>query len=969
MANTADLRVFQERLHTHFSALRAERDRVQPGAPVFALEHNLTPGELSILRTSVVDAVVVAESVDSVNEPNWLPFIVHTTEVGYEYKGDEYWPTLEERTPKWEANIGREFVRTSFQKFQVLYGGAIPQGTWAEHFRIIAWPITHAILPFELQEELAKLLYRSRASFNAENLTDVVALGSEIRSRSSNSHKRFQQFAKNTKLLGTVASALLKSPASSGLILPATLNRVISDLSKVEAAHEWLTEARRHANEVSVTGGRYGKRSSRTSGRGEPYDSDVMTRPPMLSARRLDAGWTVEFVVPDFKPLFAKFPDLGEELSNIRCQTAGSENRMRSRGWLRYPGSIAQIDQWPGSDVPLFRLENASDQANEQISNSARTPEDRLWVFHIGESGTGRLIRSRLLAPGQKYLVVGASGTIPPTLVADHDSSSITGADAITIELPDEIDGATSDDLKTLGLTALTTIRLTPIGSIPSEWDNSGYGEWVTGDRPLIQINTTVPVSQCTTVLDSAKLESIDWPKNQPKTVVLSLPGLAAGIHEVEFSFIGEDGSTKLAVVYLDLVIRDPDSSRDAGSFREPVEIQISPQDASLEEIWDGISLISIRGPENRAFSMRTQLLDSSGTILSSHKSKIQLPLRGDSWREFWSKQIRRTKQLTDVVEDADRLEIEVSDQELGRFFTRIDREIRPVRWRFRRKQNQIHLHLDNSGDLEHELRISHYTFEKPSERIEIQSAEFGDQSTDKKGGLYVANVGTEQSAAILPRTISNLQDLGLHIYIPNLDHSVDAMIGSLRIAKIWAEARTSGNFLESFRFDILDEFANRIASTIAGSKWAKLETTPGIPRQQKLERLGDLIDPSGQWQVFVQKTRELASGSHQEPPIREFAALLGPSKKVEPPSRVIRSQGASQYAGVKRPGAQLSVGEVDGATMLLLFASAPWALAERSNEDLISQIGPILESPVAFRAARLIFVSAQIADMRWTWN
>ena len=33
---------------------------------------------------------------------------------------------------------------------------------WASHFNIIAWPVTHAILPRYLQRQFAKLLYELR---------------------------------------------------------------------------------------------------------------------------------------------------------------------------------------------------------------------------------------------------------------------------------------------------------------------------------------------------------------------------------------------------------------------------------------------------------------------------------------------------------------------------------------------------------------------------------------------------------------------------------------------------------------------------------------------------------------------------------------------------------------------------------------------------------------------------------------
>ena len=49
-----------------------------------------------------------------------------------------------------------------FRKFRQIYNGVVPSGPWAKHFSIIAWPITHAVLPRYLQQQFARALYDLR---------------------------------------------------------------------------------------------------------------------------------------------------------------------------------------------------------------------------------------------------------------------------------------------------------------------------------------------------------------------------------------------------------------------------------------------------------------------------------------------------------------------------------------------------------------------------------------------------------------------------------------------------------------------------------------------------------------------------------------------------------------------------------------------------------------------------------------
>ena len=239
---------WQARLATHFAALRERRLSDGLARPVFGLEHGLDSSEVQALE----DAVRADIAYRRPSRAHALVWIVYSSELGYRYSGDEYWQTFERETPGWVQNGDRYLIRDFYSQFHRDYGGAVPSGVWAEHFSIICWPITHAILPKDLQRQLARTLYESRHSFSGEVLGSPESLGALIAARSWNTTSRFQNFAQGKQLVGQIAAALLLQGefGSGNLIHPATLGRIGSDVDRERQAREWLKSARQSAGNV-----------------------------------------------------------------------------------------------------------------------------------------------------------------------------------------------------------------------------------------------------------------------------------------------------------------------------------------------------------------------------------------------------------------------------------------------------------------------------------------------------------------------------------------------------------------------------------------------------------------------------------------------------------------------------------------------------------------------------------------------
>jgi hypothetical protein len=247
------LEYLHRKLDVHFRHLHETRQQLEPTAPVFALEHALSEMDLALLKTSVRAAV--AQGFDARFRQWWLPFVVYAAELGYDYVGDEYWPSFEAATPSWRTHGDRQRIKAWYLRFARDYGGAVPTGAFAEHFTIISWPITHAVLPVYLQRQLAELLDGFRTGLTTDLLNHPAALGRALTSRSVGYTERFRIFCENTALLGQVATALLAGDdEESPYLVRSTLERIVDGLSSERQSRVWLTRARQAANRVRTIG-------------------------------------------------------------------------------------------------------------------------------------------------------------------------------------------------------------------------------------------------------------------------------------------------------------------------------------------------------------------------------------------------------------------------------------------------------------------------------------------------------------------------------------------------------------------------------------------------------------------------------------------------------------------------------------------------------------------------------------------
>jgi hypothetical protein len=238
----------QRRLFERFSALRDSRQ----GA-VFFVEHGLGTEELRELR-AVVRARLLHNSLDNAWwDEDHLPLLVAATEVGYRYRGSgtDFWPLLDEELGVQISPLGRQRIKDLFARASAEFRGAQPPVTaWAEAFHLIAWPITHALLPLEFHRTFAATLANLRVGVSD---ADEASLYQAIRRAATYPTARFSTFLENLGVVVSLTRSLLQRMSHD--LSAEIIERLSTDLEADDVARRGVAVARSIQRAAQAGGG------------------------------------------------------------------------------------------------------------------------------------------------------------------------------------------------------------------------------------------------------------------------------------------------------------------------------------------------------------------------------------------------------------------------------------------------------------------------------------------------------------------------------------------------------------------------------------------------------------------------------------------------------------------------------------------------------------------------------------------
>ena len=805
--NVAPMKDLQDDLHAHFRSLAKARE--PSGFPIFALEHGLDHAERQRVNAFLRERHSAGQPV----APYWLLWAIYASEAGYEYEGDEYWPSFEKQIPKWEYR-DRPKIKSCFRKFQGSFDGVEPSGRWAEHFSIIAWPITHALLPRYLQRQFAKLLYDLRFNLASVSL-DAGLIGRLLAAHASHASTRFQAFLEQEELTGQIVAGLLtgESGNADDLIHSPTLRRIVADLKCVRNSREWLNETRRIVSDrfKGIGRGTYHPHhppgSTPPGGPVRPDASRFVIRPDIFLRYAGHGKWSVLLQLKSLRPIAAENTTLRTFLDQTRCRLNGAID-WKPTGWLLSGNQRGVLRRWPDADTPLVQFEHANPLMDHLLESEYRLAPGPHWLFRIGSDGIARHIASCVVRPANDYILVAARemphdvpGSAPCALECE-------GVHAVRLTVPSEVPADTTRRLQELGINMARTIRVWSAGLPGRGWDGDGRTEWLTTESPCLGIASDHPIHALSFRLDDEPEDVVSaGPLGVPTFV--QLPPLPAGNHlltvEAHRSPELDDAvKTTPAKGFVKLAVREPEPWMPGVASHPGLIVTTDPPDTSLDTLWRNELNLSVNGPEGFAASVRLELHTADGRqVLSGNvDDSMALPITSDTWRRafahFLDNENRAWKYL-----GAASCTLEINGDSLGTCVLRFNHDPLPLRWSLSSRQRETFLRLvDDSGQHDTAPDVQFFNMNSPLTQHSSGCCEYArtDSLVPPPGGLYRARQGVFEDAAVVSAphtglkgaTPIGLKDLGVEPDV-RVESGLPAIRRAFCLLRIWFDARPVG--------------------------------------------------------------------------------------------------------------------------------------------------------------------------------
>ena len=959
-----DLREWQARLAVHFTELRESRVKDGLGRPVFGLEHGLDPAEIQDLEKTVRAEIRYRQPFGL----HSLVWVVYSSELGYRYSGDEYWQTFEQETPSWVQNGDRYALRDFFRQFQRDYGGAEPSGAWAEHFSIICWPITHAILPKDLQLQLARTLYELRYRFSRNILESPVALGELIAAKSWDATSRFQNFVQEKELVGQIAAALLLRDELEGsnLIHPKALERISEDLDRQRQAREWLRSARQSAGErvrtrsIGLPRRNTSADNSSTVGKDRSEVTQLGIEPRLILRPKDSFGdtWDVLLEIPDLSHLPLRFPQTAEALSASRCIVAGSSGRPLARGRLLHGSQRIMLHRWPRWDEVLLQFERSDPQLEFLLRTESLLRPGPNRLFRIASDGLAYECRSLRVRPGEKYILVGTTGSLPSYQLVPELELNCEGVYGLMLYLPEALTLDWEETLRHLGLEQSRTVEVWPAGLAPVAWDGDGYGEWLETDVPCLGILSDHPLATLNVSIETEgdavfELASVD--SGEP--VFLELPQLPVGVYRMHVSAQNMARGDFGQLGELDVVIRILEESPQSKVISSigPLSLQMEPPSPTLEQLWEGQVDLSLQGPDGHRSEINIAFSGANDgpPAFSQPLPPIPLPFQSDDWRYHFNVHFQSRTEAQNVYDIARVCTVDFDAGELGEFRLNFERAFTPLRWAVRRRRNGYVVQLiDDRGDPEPPV-ISRRSFENPC--VAEPLAWDSDSQTQESGGLLVAGTDRLISAIIVPPPPNRirLEDLRLEPSIERYERSMESVVGLVGVLEFWGKARLPGDLLSAMRQrSVLRGLLDELFRVLCGGQWARVErqTVPkGTP--DALRALSDAVsqrrEDIGLGTALIHIAEQFATSSCQER-VGLLSSLAAQYRILRPYSN--RGTTPTRGGSLNHPDDPEWLAEFS-----LRLVTDPGNVKDWAGDNLVPGLTRLYETPTVAKAARYL--------------
>jgi len=826
------LDTLQASLDAHFSDLAASRS--VSSLPLFALEHGLDAPQLEELSQNVRAQIRNGGRLSG----HWLPWIVYASEIGYGYTGEEYWQSFEELTPGWEGHH-RDSLRGWFRKFHTIYRGVEPSGPWAANFPIIAWPITHAILPKYLQYQFARAIYQNRFRLASLGDLDAKTMGQLLAAYTDDPSTRFQQFLQQEELTGRILLGLLgaDTDGANEPIYPSTLKRIVADLDAVRLTSAWLRDVRTVVAKFKGIGhgsGNFVNRNSSESREGSTSKhADLEIRPRIFLRHSGGGSWAVGLAIPSLAPVASLKPEIGAVLRTTRMRLAGGTD-VRPAGWVLSANRAAIIKNWPAPGTALLQFEKSHPVLDAFLKSDFTMRTESLWLFRISPDGLAREITGRTVRPGSDYILLAPD--IPSvaglSVPVELECQGIAGC---RISLPPSLSVEQTKALIEVGMQVAKTISVWPAGLPCRGWDGEGRSEWLTTEEPCLGIVHDHPVSTFLVRLNGATQAVVN--AGAPGTpIFIKLNRLPAGTHRMSVT-AQRQGSiadvTQRAPTdgFLDLIVRQPEPWIPGVSGHSGLIVSVTPLDADLDDFWTGRADISVIGPESHQVTCSVSLERANGEEIFSAQigQSAPLPLTSDVVRKKIEVVAEREASTSWRYPEASVGRLRIHGGELGEFNHEFHRDVPPLRWLIRKDGDKIILKLADDSGASAPPVCEFFSMSSPTLFVAGDAAKLqAGIESEPPGALYVARSGPHTDAVVVSHVYAQegLRGLGVIPTFGNVTNNSMSLKKAVEVLNMWASARLAGSLAEVRRTQVTRGLSDAIFARICGKNWTTAEQT-----------------------------------------------------------------------------------------------------------------------------------------------
>jgi hypothetical protein len=816
-------------LEGHFREL--SRERAALGYPVYAFEHGLEPDELELIRRALRSELAGS---GNLNREHWLLWTVLAAEVGYTYDGDEYWDSFASGIPEWRSYGSRDTIRDWFKNFAQHYAGFQPSGRWADHFSIIAWPITHSILPRYLQSHFARHLYELSYDLSAKDNSSTDRIGRILEQRYHGGSSRFENFLQQTALTARLVLALRDEDVQGAVspIYRPTLARITRDLERKGSSRGYLHDARRILRDarLQVRGGPSGYPSAQsTSPMGE--DKALPTGIKLIGRHGQDDSWTLGIALPDFPALLAQTGVAAALLDKTRMRFADRpDGWMPGRALLSYSGSDHALGALPNLDEPMVQFKDPVGLVtalSSHLKMLSRSP----WLLRVHQDGIARQVLGNHVRTGESYLIVTGepiSSDTAPVLGLSEAPCRTSGVFLYRLETPNAASMLFIQALSKLGFGYALRARVEPVGLVP-RWDVSlGGSVWLPTEEILLRLTAEFAVAEFSLTVGGTKTRiSVQ----DGREVIVSLGTLPLGRHVVEIGATAagvEPGTKGLRAVSPEVIfleVRSPIPWQKGIQRQAGLRIVLEPIGASLDDLLGKRASLSVHGPADRTALIEVRLYDMAGHLAESAEiGRLDLPSKDTAM----ARAIERlaNEPLSEKIQSAPRVELAFSVEELGVVTASFPHRVPPLRWKLAPEGIGFTMRLIDETGVAGDVLVNRYDMAIPDRRVDLAPSDcLRGVLVDAPGALFVARFdGRFYSAfaSVPPRErLTAFTDLAVNITLAAPGDSARKIVRLLTILRLWRAARPLGSLATLRKTSVLGVIERQIERLACGSRWA----------------------------------------------------------------------------------------------------------------------------------------------------